>query len=117
MKSVQEQQAFYATSCSCYILCALFPGTIPSCTPETLGTDTTDFTKHDTAKRYFILDQRSPFEHSGTITKIELEAGSHPPTSDRPWTDDRSLEVQFTSICHKLKKNLHKSKKDIPQDL
>ena len=84
--------------CSRYILGKLFSE--PPCMPERLGTDTTAFTKHDTSKRYFILDQRFQFNHSGIISKIELEAGSHLPTSDSPWSTDRMLKVQSALSSH-----------------
>jgi hypothetical protein len=60
------------------------------CSEMAIGTPFTGpFDKHDTHKRFLIVDQRYPFA-AGHINKIELITGSD---SDRSWSEDRGLSL------------------------
>ena len=63
----------------------------PVCQNDTLGTDSDGpFEKHDTAKRWLVVDQRFPFERDGIVSKVQLTAGSD---SDAKWSDNRKMKV------------------------
>ena len=63
----------------------------PACQEDTLGTDSVGpFEKHDTAKRWLVVDQRFPFERDGIVSKVQLTAGSD---SDAKWSDNRKMKV------------------------
>ena len=61
---------------------------------ELLGTDegyeTRD--KHDTKRRFMIMDKRYPAPGPGKVDYVEFYAGS--PASNRTWSDDRGLKVR-----------------------
>ena len=48
--------------------------------------------KHDTQKRWMVVDQRFPFPGPGHVDYVEFWAGSD---SDRPWSNDRGLKVGY----------------------
>jgi hypothetical protein len=53
------------------------PTTPQGCVPGVLGSDWTgDWQKHDTYKRYWIVDERYPFPYDVTVTKLVFRTGS-----------------------------------------
>ena len=56
--------------------------------------------KHDTFKKFMLVDTQNPFPCAGNVAKVKIVTGSN---SDRPWSDDRGLKVGYFRLGNETK--------------